>query len=75
MQLLTVLGELVVVATAVLGIVTAVTWALAGMDRTRIARQPRRPAAEWVCWTDRRGEVCRTEERRPYRRQYARDNY
>jgi hypothetical protein len=49
-QLLTVLGELVVVVAAVLGIVTAVTWALAGMDRTRIARQPQRPTAEWVCW-------------------------
>jgi hypothetical protein len=69
-QLLTALGELVVVAAAVLGIVTAVSWALAGMDRTRIARQPQQPAAEWVCWVDRYGEICRPVDHRPGPRRY-----
>jgi hypothetical protein len=70
-QLLTVLGEFIVVAACILGIVTAIGWLLAGIDRGRVARPAPLPPRDWVCWTDRRGEVCRTEEHRPYRRQYA----
>jgi hypothetical protein len=73
-QLLTVLGEFVVVAACILGIVTAIGWVLSGIDRSRVVRPAPVPPREWVCWMDPRGEACRTAERRPYRRQYARDS-
>jgi hypothetical protein len=76
--LLTVMGDLVVVAACVLGFVTAASWLLAGAElRSRnVPAHPARPT-EWVCWLDRRyGEMCEPANRPPtVRRHYARDVY
>jgi hypothetical protein len=78
-QLLTVAGELVIVAACVLGLVTAGRWLIAGADlRGRAARQPPLQQREIVLWchVDRRGyEWCEREPvyRPPVRRFYARD--
>jgi hypothetical protein len=66
-QLLTALGELIVVAIFGLGVFTAAMWLIAGWEmRSRPApTHPPRPT-EWVCWTDRRyGEVCEPAAWRP----------
>ncbi len=76
MQLLTIAGELVVVAACVLGFVTAGSWLIAGADLRSGSAQPPPPASRevWyqeyprerqVCWWDRRygGEICEP----PYR--------
>jgi hypothetical protein len=70
-QLLSALGELVVVAVFLLGLVTAGAWLLAGYDAyARMARQlTPAPPGQWVhCWRDSRGEICRPEDRGPMRR-------
>jgi hypothetical protein len=73
-QLMTALGELVIVAAYILGIVTAVGWALAGLDRRSRTVRPALPPTEYVCWHDRLyGEMCLPADRPPVvRRHYAR---
>lgn len=76
MQLLTIAGELVVVAACVLGFVTAGSWLIAGADLRSSFVQQLPPASREVwyqedpgrlqaCWWDRRygGEICEP----PYR--------
>jgi hypothetical protein len=74
-QLLTALGELVVVAVFLLGMVTLGAWTLAGYDVYARMARPDRPPGQWIhCWRDRyAGEICRPEDRGPMRRFYARD--
>jgi hypothetical protein len=76
-QLLTVAGELVIVAACVLGLITAGNWLITGYDvRSRAARQPPPMAARevWHCWWDRYGEICRPVDRgMQIRRYWARD--
>jgi hypothetical protein len=75
--LLTVMGELVVVAACILGFVTATSWLLAGAElHSRSAPTHRPPPREFVCWVDRRyGEMCEPAGPPPPRRHYARDIY
>jgi hypothetical protein len=54
-QMLTVMGELMVVAACILGIVAGAGWML---DKGKVAR-PSAPPTTWACWVDRRyGEMC-----------------
>jgi hypothetical protein len=68
-QLFTVMGELVMVAVSIVGIVTIVGWIAAGAElRSKSAptRPPRPP--EWMmCWNERRGEWCVPADRPPGR--------
>jgi hypothetical protein len=65
-QLLTAAGDLVIVAACVLGLVTGISWLIAGADLAGgFARQPPAPREVWHCWWDWRygGDICKP----PYR--------
>jgi hypothetical protein len=69
------MGELVMVAISVVGIVTIVGWVIAGAEMRNKGSPPRRsPPTEYVCCLDLHyGKMCEPADRPPVRRHYARD--
>jgi hypothetical protein len=77
-QVMTAMGELVIVGIGVVGVVVVVNWLLVGFEvSTKPVRREAQPSPwVWHCWYDRRygREICEPPYRAPpARRFYARD--
>jgi hypothetical protein len=67
-QVLTVAGDLIIIAACVLGFVTAGNWLIAGVDphSGTVRQSPSAPREVWHCWWDQRyGEICQPSYRLP----------